>query len=95
MSRRHRIVLDVVPAPATDLPGLLAPVTIIPIEVEEGRKVFVFQIAGDERKLLEDVQVRSIAQAVGNLVHPAQSVLVITPAGATLTAHEVRVKGAR
>lgn len=95
MSRKRRLVLTVHPAPAVSLPGLREPVTVIPIEAEEGRRVVVFVLRGEERALMTDPQVGVMAQALGNLVHPASCALVVTPAGSTLAAYELLARGSR
>lgn len=85
---KRKLLLDaLVP---TLLEGLPASISALPIEVEDGRKVFIFAIEGDERKLFGDKQLRAMAQTCGNVVHPAQAVFLVLPEGAKLVVYSIR-----
>lgn len=69
---------------------LTANIRALPIEIKAGKKVFVFMMAGDERKLFTNPQIETIAQTLGNAVHPAQCAFIVVPEGSALSAYEVR-----
>lgn len=55
-----------------------------------GRDAFVFTMTAAAREKLTDVKFREIGQTLGNLVHPAQAVMMVLPDGAAdLRAYEV------
>jgi hypothetical protein len=73
-----------------ELAGLPLGVSALPIEIEDGKRVFIFMVTGDEQKLFVDVHLQDLAQQLGNLVHPAQAVFYVAPEGSRLEAFEVR-----
>jgi hypothetical protein len=85
---KRRLSLEVLQP--TELKGLPGGVSALPIEVEDGRRVFLFVITGEERKLFVDDQLQNLAQSLGNLVHPSQAVFYVAPEGSVLTCYEVR-----
>ena len=85
---KRKLLLDAL-APS-NIEGLPAGISALPVEVTKGKRVFVFMLAGEERELFSNEQVQNMAQTLGNVVHPAQAVFIVVPKGAVLTAYEVR-----
>lgn len=89
MVKRRLMLESFDPSEVVGALGLPVPVTALPVEIDNDRRVFVFALDASARDTVTTEQLKNIAQTLGNLVHPEQSVFVVVPRGSKLTAWEV------
>jgi hypothetical protein len=92
MTKRRLLIEELRPTKVEGVSagGREADIMALPIEVEDGRRVFVFVLRGDERKLFANAQVEQMARTLGNTVHPSQAAFAVLPEGSSLQVWEVR-----
>lgn len=90
---RRRLPARVVEVPREDLAEVGFPgVSRLRIPLGGARRGHVFVVSRSARDSMDDLRFRTMAQQLGNLVHPAQAVLVVLPDDRTdLRSFEVEV----
>lgn len=77
----------IVEIPDEDLAPLALPVHVI--KLEGTPPMFIFTMSDAARAALEERRFQSLAQALGDMVHPSPATLVVLPDGEKLSAYRV------
>jgi hypothetical protein len=75
--RKHVHIVEVETTDVAELAGEALPVRSLKLNLGSDRKAFVFTMSRAARERMDAEKLRSIAQVLGDLVHPHSATLVI------------------